>query len=202
MSDEPLAPRSADTTGAEPARHAADRGRDPEIADDTLRRRTSDEAQARVAVEPGERRGLFGRSSRQRARDDRRRRKQEGRAARPDRHHTATRVAFFHYGYYGPVFKFFVEHVLNAEFLDMGEPTRRTLELGSQQSNDYVCAPFKHIMGAYIEALDAGADVLLQFTGPCRLGYYGELQESILRDMGYEFSMLHFANVPIGSRRA
>lgn len=40
-----------------------------------------------------------------------------------------------------------------------------------------------------------GADVLVQFAGPCRLGYYGELQESILRDMGYDFEMLNFATV-------
>ena len=66
---------------------------------------------------------------------------------------------------------------------------------GTLNSTDYVCAPFKHILGDYIEALDKGADVLVQLTGPCRLGYYGELQESILRDMGYEFEMLNFATV-------
>ena len=43
--------------------------------------------------------------------------------------------------------------------------------------------------------MERGADVLVQFAGPCRLGYYGELQESILRDMGYEFEMLNFATV-------
>ena len=48
-------------------------------------------------------------------------------------------------------------------------------------------------LGDYIEALELGADVLVQFAGPCRLGYYGELQQSILRDMGYEFDMLNFA---------
>lgn len=37
--------------------------------------------------------------------------------------------------------------------------------------------------------------MLVQFAGPCRLGYYGELQESILRDLGYEFDMLNFATV-------
>ena len=42
-------------------------------------------------------------------------------------------------------------------------------------------------------ALELGADVLVQFAGPCRLGYYGELQQSILRDLGYEFDMLNFA---------
>ena len=56
-----------------------------------------------------------------------------------------------------------------------------------------MCTPFKHILGDFAEALDLGADILIQFGGPCRLGYYGELQESILRDMGYEFIMMNFA---------
>lgn len=109
--------------------------------------------------------------------------------------HAKTKVAFFHYSYYDIAFKFFIEQVLDAECVAVGEPTRRTLEIGAAESNDYVCAPFKHILGDYIEALEAGADVLVQFTGPCRLGYYGELQESILRDMGYEFEMLNFAEI-------
>lgn len=109
--------------------------------------------------------------------------------------HARRKVAFLRYGYYDIVFKFFVEHVLDADFVALPEATRRTIELGSANSSDFVCAPFKHILGDYIEALELGADVLVQFTGPCRLGYYGELQESILRDMGYEFDMLNFATV-------
>ena len=58
-----------------------------------------------------------------------------------------------------------------------------------------MCAPFKHILGDYLDALELGADVLVQFAGPCRLGYYGELQESILRDMGYDFDMLNFSTL-------
>ena len=109
--------------------------------------------------------------------------------------HARTRVAFFRYSYYDIAFKFFVEHVLDADFVALPKPTRRTIELGSRHSSDMVCAPFKHILGDYIEALELGADVLVQFAGPCRLGYYGELQESILRDLGYEFDMLNFATV-------
>lgn len=109
--------------------------------------------------------------------------------------HARTRVAFLRYSYYDIVFKFFVEHVLDADFLPLPEPTKRTVELGSRNSSDYVCAPFKHILGDYIEALELGAEVLVQFAGPCRLGYYGELQESILRDMGYEFEMVNFSTV-------
>lgn len=115
---------------------------------------------------------------------------------RPKRNrHSRKKVAFLRYGYYDIVFKFFVEHVLDADFVALPEPTRKTIEMGSAASNDFVCAPFKHILGDYMEALELGADVLVQFTGPCRLGYYGELQESILRDAGYEFEMLNFATV-------
>lgn len=109
--------------------------------------------------------------------------------------HARTRVAFFRYSYYDIAFKYFVEQVLDADFVSLPEPTKRTLERGTRNSNDFVCAPFKHILGDFIDALEAGADVLVQFAGPCRLGYYGELQESILRDMGYDFEMLNFATL-------
>lgn len=109
--------------------------------------------------------------------------------------HSRKRVAFFRYGYYDVAFQFFVEHVLDADFVALPQATKRTIELGSRHSSDFVCAPFKHILGDYIEALELGADVLVQFAGPCRLGYYGELQESILRDLGYDFDMLNFATV-------
>lgn len=103
------------------------------------------------------------------------------------------KVAFMRYGYYDIAFRFLTEVVLDAEFVQLPQATRRTLELGSLNSNDYVCAPFKHILGDYIEALELGADTLVQFAGPCRLGYYGELQESILRDMGYQFEMVNYS---------
>ena len=107
--------------------------------------------------------------------------------------HKRVKVAFFRYCYYDPAFKFFVEQVLDADYLPLPDATRATSEAGAQHSTDYVCTPFKHILGDFIEALEAGADVLVQFGGSCRLGYYGELQESILRDMGYDFAMLNFS---------
>ena len=114
---------------------------------------------------------------------------------RSDKHHSRKRVSFFHYTHYDIAFKFFVEQVLDAEFVELPEATKRTLEVGVRNSSDYVCAPFKHILGDYVEGLERGADVLVQFAGPCRLGYYGELQESILRDMGYDFEMVNFADL-------
>ena len=150
---------------------------------DTLRRRYSDDLpQANISLQPGLPQALRAKAA-------------AGKNARKKARHARTKVAFPRFGYYDVAFKFFVEHVLDADYVALPEATRRTLELGSTNSNDFVCAPFKHIVGDYIEALEMGADVLVQFAGPCRLGYYGELQESILRDMGYSFEMLNFATV-------
>ena len=66
--------------------------------------------------------------------------------AKRDRH-ARTRVAFFRYSYYDIAFKFFVENVLDADFVTLPKPTKRTIELGSRHSSDTVCAPFKHILG-------------------------------------------------------
>lgn len=75
--------------------------------------------------------------------------------------------------------------------------TQRTLELGSKYSPDFVCSPFKFNMGNYIEALECGANVLLQTGLGCRYGYYGEVQEQILRDLGYEFDFLCFSRAHV-----
>lgn len=123
---------------------------------------------------------------------DKSREKRQRKALKKNRH-KPTKVAFFRYGYYEPAFRFFTERVLDAEFLPLPVATKQTIELGERLSTDYVCTPFKHILGDFIDALDQGANVLVQFGGPCRLGYYGELQESILRDAGYDFVMLNFS---------
>lgn len=120
--------------------------------------------------------------------------RRHSRAERKADRHKSTKIAVFRYAYYAPAFKYFVEQVLDCEYLDLPKSTKRTAELGIQVSADDVCAPFKHMMGDWIEALEMGADILVQSGGPCRLGYYGEIQEKILRDMGYDFAMLNFSH--------
>jgi len=70
-------------------------------------------------------------------------------------------------------------------------PNPRSLELGSQVSPEFACLPFKLNMGNMIEALEMGANTILTYggCGPCRFGYYSALQEEILRDLGYQFTM-------------
>ena len=72
--------------------------------------------------------------------------------------------------------------------------TKRTIELGALNSPEFVCVPFKYTMGNFIEVLDKGANVLFQIGGDCRLGFYSEVQEQILRDMGYDFT-IHTLNL-------
>ena len=64
-----------------------------------------------------------------------------------------------------------------------------TMESGSKHSPDFVCSPFKYTLGTLIDGLDKGADILIQFGGGCRYGYYASLQEEILKDLGYKFKM-------------
>ncbi len=99
------------------------------------------------------------------------------------------RVSFPHMGSYSvPVCT--LAEMLDCEILVPPKMTRRTLELGVRHSPEFVCIPFKYNLGNYLEALDSGANLLIQAGGGCRFGYYGEVQEQILRDLGYEFEMI------------
>lgn len=101
--------------------------------------------------------------------------------------------------YYIPLEILFKEG-LETEYVKPPTITKKTLELGSRHSPDYVCAPFKYILGNYIETIEAGANTLVQTGGVCRLGYYGELDEQILSDLGYDIRFVNFAKT--GSLKA
>ena len=70
--------------------------------------------------------------------------------------------------------------------------TSKTLALGAKYSPECVCLPFKVNIGNYIEAAESGADTVIMAggIGPCRFGYYAELQREILQDLGLEVNML------------
>ena len=92
--------------------------------------------------------------------------------------------------YYVPA-KYLLGKIVNADILVAPFITAKTIELGSKYSPDFVCTPFKYTLGTMIEALDNGANILIQFGGGCRYGYYSELQEQILKDLGYKFELLN-----------
>ena len=93
--------------------------------------------------------------------------------------------------YYIPA-NYFFSHTLKAKIINSPKITSKTIELGTKYSPDFVCSPFKYTLGTMIEGLEKGANILLQMGGGCRYGYYSELQEKILKDLGYEFTYINF----------
>ena len=101
-------------------------------------------------------------------------------------------ISFPHLGnYYIPI-SYFLSKITKCKILIAPPITKKTLQLGSMYSPDYVCVPFKYNLGNFIEALDNGANILLQAGGGCRYGYYAELQEKILKDLNYKFEFINF----------
>ena len=88
--------------------------------------------------------------------------------------------------YYVPA-NFLFSKISNCKILKPPPITSKTIELGSKYSPDFLCTPFKYTLGTYIECLEMGANTLIQMGGGCRYGYYCELQEKILKDLGYDF---------------
>lgn len=70
--------------------------------------------------------------------------------------------------------------------------SRRTLSLGARYAPETACLPFKLTLGNMIEGLEEGADTVLMLGqyGPCRFGYYNKVQETIMKDLGFNFQML------------
>ena len=96
-------------------------------------------------------------------------------------------ISFPHLGnYYIPI-SYLIKKTTKKKVLIPPKITKKTIELGSRYSPDYVCVPFKYNLGNYIESLEEGATILLQGGGGCRYGYYAELQEQILKDLNYDF---------------
>ncbi len=95
-------------------------------------------------------------------------------------------------GNYSTAFRALVE---DCGFSMLAPPpiTRKTMELGSAHSPEFTCLPFKVNLGNYMEAIEMGAEVLIQAgrAGECRYGLYCEVQEQILQDLGYKFRMIN-----------
>ncbi len=83
---------------------------------------------------------------------------------------------------------------MGAEVIIPASTNKQTLTLGTRHSCETVCMPYKLNLGNYIQALEAGANVLVMFQAPgtCRLGNYASMAEAKLRELGYDFEMIVF----------
>lgn len=66
--------------------------------------------------------------------------------------------------------------------------SKKTLSLGTKNSPEAICLPYKLILGNFIEAIEGGTDYVAMITSPgcCRLGEYGNCIHSALIDLGYD----------------
>jgi len=103
------------------------------------------------------------------------------------------KVSFLQLGSYNVPLEVLFTAGLEVEYVVTPPITKKTLEIGSKYSPDFVCSPFKYTLGNFIETIEAGANTLVQTGGVCRLGYYGELDEQILRDLGYNVRFINMA---------
>ncbi len=92
-------------------------------------------------------------------------------------------------GKYNIPVKYLLSKITHCIIIEPEKITSKTIELGNKYSPSFVCTPFKYTLGTMIESLDKGANVIIQAGGGCRYGYYAELQEQILKDLGYDFKL-------------
>lgn len=88
--------------------------------------------------------------------------------------------------YYIPI-SYFLSKVTKCDIYIPKLNNKETVALGSKYSPQDICMPFKYNLGNYIDALNNGANILLQAGGGCRYGYFAELQSQILENLGYNF---------------
>ena len=65
---------------------------------------------------------------------------------------------------------------------------KKTLSLGTKNSPEAICLPYKLILGNFIEAIEGGVDYVSMIASPgiCRLGEYGRNIAEVLKELGYK----------------
>lgn len=97
--------------------------------------------------------------------------------------------------YMGPVFAYRkLFEALGHQVIMPPRPSQKTIDLGTKYSPEFICFPFKIILGSYLEALEQGAEVIVTtgFIGACRAVYYGNLSERILHKLGFPVEVMVF----------
>ncbi|QEK11289.1 CoA protein activase [Crassaminicella thermophila] len=97
------------------------------------------------------------------------------------------KITFPHMGNtYLPVKAMFDD--LGVEVVLPPKNSKKTLEIGTKYSPELICLPMKINLGNYIQSIEKGADTILVTgsCGPCRYGYFAEVEKEILKDLGYD----------------
>ncbi|MCC3144529.1 acyl-CoA dehydratase activase-related protein [Halanaerobium sp. Z-7514] len=78
--------------------------------------------------------------------------------------------------------------LLGHEVVMPPKPNKEIIDLGVKYSPEFACFPFKVLTGTYIKLMEKDVKnfVTSGGHGPCRAGYYGEVHQRILEDLGYD----------------
>lgn len=70
--------------------------------------------------------------------------------------------------------------------------SKKTLSLGVKYSPEFACLPLKLNLGNFVEAGELGADTVIMAggCGPCRFGYYAQIEQAILKDTGRDMNFI------------
>jgi len=81
---------------------------------------------------------------------------------------------------------------LGVEIVTPPPITQKTIEIGVKLAPQNACFPLKVTLANFIEGIELGADTIFMAggVGPCRFGYYGQIQNIILEDLGYNVNFV------------
>ncbi|MFZ5633209.1 MAG: CoA protein activase [Bacillota bacterium] len=101
------------------------------------------------------------------------------------------KVTFPHMGHLWICLKAMLEY-LGVDVVVPPPSTKRTLNLGAKHAPEFACMPLKLNLGNFMEASDLGADTIVMAggCGPCRFGYYAQVEHEILNDLGYRYQLV------------
>lgn len=70
--------------------------------------------------------------------------------------------------------------------------TERTIGIGSKYAPEFACYPLKLTLGNILESIERGADRVLMAggIGPCRFGFYAQLQRVLVNAIGHEVEFI------------
>jgi len=101
------------------------------------------------------------------------------------------RVTFPHMGNLYIPLKAMLEY-LEIDVVAPPPSSKKTLNLGVKHGPEFACMPLKLNLGNFIEARERGADTIIMAggCGPCRFGYYAQIEHAILRDIGCDMQLI------------
>lgn len=108
------------------------------------------------------------------------------------------KITFARFGNYTPCIKNLLKN-LGFEVVLPEKTSSKTIIEGAKISPEMFCFPFKVNMGNYLSAIEMGSEMIFMVTasfGSCRLRYYGDVSEKILKDKGFKVDFFIFDQSP------